>query len=226
MTWSVVVINKTGGKSVFPCPKTLFKEGDRTIIFTEKGHIELLDIGHQAEGPHNWCVQVTSGNSQQRWWYDGPGECTLILDAHGSFELTGQDQKLTGKISGGVANFFELPPAHRIYITAVTNAAWQQKAILTIDGGGTSMLWQGAGEDNRELADLAIETPYGKEQVLAAVFIQYSKNGSGSWSNSMMSEVGTYSLLGFNTRTVVSEDGFDKDYNDCGFSCQWWSLPK
>jgi hypothetical protein len=87
------------------------------------------------------------------------------------------------------------------------------------------MQWQGSGENNRELANVAIDTPHGKKQVLAAVLMQYSRNSGGSWSNSKMSEVGQYSLLGFNTRTIVSEDGFDKDYNDSGLCCQWWALP-
>lgn len=227
MTWSVNTVNNTSGIIVTPSASTLFSEGTRAVIFVENiGYITLLDIGHQVGGPHYWCVEISSGNYSNRWWYDGNGLCTLTINPDGTCTLTGQEQTLNGPIGGGAPRLFQLPATHRVYITGVTNAAWLQRVTMTVNGGGQSMQWIGTGEGNKELANVAIDTPFGTDGLVnAALTMEHSRNGGGSWELSAMSQVGNYSLLGYNLRMVVSEDGADQDYNDSGLSCQWWMLP-
>ncbi|MDA8457177.1 fucose-binding lectin II [Acidovorax sp. GBBC 3334] len=228
MTWSVNVINNTGGPVISPANSTLYVQGTQAVIFVQRfGYITLLDIGHQNGGPHYWCVSVTTGGYTNRWWYDGQGACDLVLNPDGTFNLSGQGQTLHGVIGGGTdARFFDLPPSHRVYLTGVTNALWNQRVTLTVNGGGPSLQWVGAGEGNRELAHQTIDTPPGPAgQNNAAVIMEHANNGSGAWVMSNMSGVGKYGLLGYNLRMVVSEDGADQDYNDSGLACQWWMLP-
>lgn len=222
MVWQVSIVNNSGSPVCGPAASTVI--GTSALIFTKFGTILLQDIGHQAGGPHYWAVQISSGGFSQWWWYDGQGVCTLTINDNGTFSVSGQDQRFSAPINGPIGCIFNIPASKRIYITGVTNAAWQQRVTLTLNGMGPSMVWTGAGENNTELVNTYIDTvadPTGWVQ--AAVLMEHQQPGQ-NWTPSNMSPVGTYQLMGYNFRMVVSEDGADRDYNDSGLSLQWWEL--
>lgn len=222
MVWQVNIVNNSGSPVLGPAASTVI--GTTALIFTKFGTILLQDIGHQSGGPHYWAVQVTSGGFSQRWWYDGQGMCTLTINSDGAFSVSGQEQTFGAPIRGPIGCTFKIPASKRVYITGVTNAAWQQRVTLTLNGMGPSMAWTGAGENNSELVNTYIDTaadPTGWIDV--GVLMEHEQPGQ-NWTPSSMSPVGVYQLMGYNFRMVVSEDGADRDYNDSGLSLQWWEL--
>lgn len=222
MVWQVNIVNNSGSPVSGPAESDVIST--TALIFTKFGTILLQDIGHQPDGPHYWAVQVTSGGYSQRWWYDGQGVCTLTINNDGTFSVSGQEQRFSGPIQGAAGCIFQIPASKRVYITGVTNAAWQQRVTLTVNGMGASRVWIGAGENNNELVNAYIDTianPTGWIEV--GVLMEHDQPGQ-NWAPSNMSPVGIYQLMGYNFRMVVSEDGADKDYNDSGLSLQWWNL--
>lgn len=63
------------------------------------GAIYFTDVGHQTGGPHYWAVDIQFGDTTQRWFYDGGGVLDVILEADGSFALTGQGQTIKGSLA-------------------------------------------------------------------------------------------------------------------------------
>jgi hypothetical protein len=224
MVWQVKITNNSGSSVVAPAFDTVNLTS--ALIFTKFGTINLVDIGHQPNGPHYWAIQVTSGAFNQIFWYDGGGLCELTINADGSFTAVGQGNSLQGTISGPMGRIFQLPSSKRIYITGVTNAAWTQRATLTVDGMGASLIWAGAGEDNHEFSNTFVDSRADQSGwINAGVLIEHQQPGA-AWLPSSMSPVGPYQLLGYNFRMLAAEDGADQDYNDCGLSLQWWTLPQ
>ncbi len=222
MVWQVQIVNNSGGEIAAPAQSTVISS--TAVIFTKFGTVTLQDIGHQPNGPHYWAVQVTSGSFSQTWWYDGQGLCTLTINGDSTFIAAGQGQTLHGKIGGPVGCMMQVPASKRVYVTGVTNAAWQQRVTLTVDGMGASSVWVGTGERNHELTNTFIDTVgHLSGWVEVGVLMEHQAPGQ-PWAPSSM-KAGNYTLLGYNFRMVVSEDGADQDYNDSGLSLQWWQLP-
>lgn len=227
MTWSVTTQNDSTNTVIAPASGNLYNHGFQAVVTVlDVGVIQLLDIGAVQGGPAYWGVQVTSGAYSQVWYYNGVGECTLVLNSdNATFTLTGCAQTLTASIGGTPPPMLTLPGAQTTYVNAFTNAMDLQSVTLTMDGGPITQ-WSGSGEGNAEMADTSFVTPGSAgSSVLATVLMQNSSDGGATWQNSQMSTPGTFSVVSYNQRTVVSEDSTDDDWNDSALVLSWWVAP-
>jgi hypothetical protein len=226
MTWSVSVQNNSGRAVIAPAVANQYTQGYQAIVTVDGlGGIQLLDVGHVAGGPHYWAVQVTTGKFSGMWYYDGGGLCTLTLNPDGTFRLEGQGQTLSGEIGGPSPLILPLPAGTRVYVNAFTNAGFLQRVTLTVNGGGINQ-WQGTGEGNNELANAPVDTPKDSSGwVTTSALVEFSNNGGASWNRSKVSPVGSFTIYGYNQRTIVSEDADDDDYNDVAIIMSWWVAP-
>lgn len=225
MTWSVNTINNSGRTVIAPGAGNLYVEGQQAVVTVlGAGLVQMLDVGHQDGGPHYWAVQVSSGSYSQLWWYDGQGACTLTLNGDGSFTLTGQGQQFGAAVGGQMPITLQLPAGAAMYANAFTNAQYTQRITLTTSGGPITQ-WSGSGEGDSEIADVRFNSPGSAGQVIiASVLMEYSAGGN-TWNRSNVSPVGTFSILSYNQRTIVSEDSTDFDWNDSALLLSWWTQP-
>lgn len=227
--WTVRVVNNAGKTVVAPDPKTLYVEGELAAIFIEDmGSITLLDVGHRPGGPHHWAVKVTSGGVSQYWWYDGGGgQGVLTISADRTFQLNGiiPSTSLTGKIGGPFGVGATLPSNQLVYYRAVTNAAYLQRATMTVNGAPKSFCWTGSGENNAEMADISQATPVADGNVAVMTAMEHSTDNGATWKESVYAGVGTPSIMSYRANIIVSEDATDQDYNDCAITMQWWQRP-
>jgi hypothetical protein len=73
--------------------------GDAILEIGSLGAIYLTDVGHQGGGPHYWCVQIAWNANTANWYYDGGGALDVVVNADGSFALSGQGQTIAGNIN-------------------------------------------------------------------------------------------------------------------------------
>ena len=114
-----------------------------------------------------------------------------------------------------------LPPSTRVFVSAFTNAAYQQKVTVTPPGGGQPLVYQGAGENNHQIGQQFITTAGGSQNLAYSVTIQNSADGGGTWQDSTLLPGGTV-IGSFNLQVVLSEDHVDQDYNDAVVEFLWW----
>jgi hypothetical protein len=114
-----------------------------------------------------------------------------------------------------------LPPGTSVYITAFTNAAYLQKATIT-PPAGPAVVWQGAGEGNRQIGQQIITTAAGSQNQNYTVAVQYSTNNGASWQDSSLLPGGA-TLGTMNLSVVLSEDHADRDFNDAVVQFMWWT---
>lgn len=226
MTWSVTVQNNSGRSIIAPAAANLYTQGYQAVVNVDGiGVVQLLDVGHMPGGPHYWAVLVTSGKYSGLWYYDGGGQCTLTLNQNGTFQLEGQGQTLSAEIAGPGPLTLPLPAGTRVYVNAFTNASYLQRVTLTVNGGGITQ-WQGTGEGNNEIANAYIDIPKDTSGwVNTAALLEFSTDSGTSWYRSQVSPVGSFSIYGYNQRTIVAEDADDDDYNDSAIVLSWWAAP-
>ena len=88
-------------------------------------------------------------------------------------------------------------------VTAVTNAAWQQKIVFTANQQ-QAFIWKGSGEGDVVIGQAKLEpnTPYSVE-------VYFSPDNGESWQKSQ-----TKTTQKDNCVTIGSEDSNDFDYDD------------
>lgn len=58
------------------------------------GFLDITDTGHHPGGPHYWQL-VINGSV---YWYDGDGSPAIVIDADGTFRVTGDGNDISGKL--------------------------------------------------------------------------------------------------------------------------------
>ncbi|HMN28264.1 MAG TPA: hypothetical protein PKE45_08925 [Caldilineaceae bacterium] len=235
MTWTVSVINNSARSLVAPSPGVNYVEKMQASIFVKTlGCITLLDVGAQPGGSHTWAVDITSGFQTQRWWYDGGGACVLTINADDTFTLTGQDQTLSGPIGGPIGVGLDMPSSDAVYLMAFSNAGYQQRLVLTVDGGDRSYCFQGSGEPNVRIPDrytqnidIAFTPPVTADGVVRAwVSMENSSDGGTTWRESLYAPLSAHSVASYESRILLSDDaGGDGDFQDLVLYVHWWSPP-
>jgi len=227
MTWNVTVVNNSPSTVINGSAANAYTEGYCAVIaVVGVGSIYLLDVGHVGGGPHYWAVRVTTGTTyNQLWWYDGGGACTVTINADNSFTLTGQGQTLSAPIGPPYLPVINLPGGLPILVSAFTNAAYQQRLIVTVNNDTGIKQWSGAGEGNVALATNATFTAPGAAGtfVQATVSIDYSPDGGQTWGHSNISPPSQCAVRRYNQTIFVSEDAIDNDWNDMTALISWWT---
>lgn len=235
MTWTVSVTNNSGRTVVAPNPAVNYAEKMQASIFVEAlGCITLLDVGNQLSADYTWAVDITSGGQTQRWWYNGSGACALTINADDTFTLSGQDQTLTGPIGGPIGVGLDMPSSDAVYLMAFTNAGYQQRLVLTVDGGDRSFCFQGNGEPNVRIPDLYSQNidvtftpPATADGVVRAwASMENSSDGGTTWRESLYAPMSAHSVASYESCILLSDDaGGDGDFQDLVLYVHWWSPP-
>ncbi|TNC08156.1 hypothetical protein FF100_30035 [Methylobacterium terricola] len=113
-----------------------------------------------------------------------------------------------------------LPPSTNVFLAAFTNASDIQRVTIT-PPGGQAIVWQGSGENNKQIGSTFFQTPSGSQDVSATVDIQHSSDGGRTWQESALLPGGC-SVATMNIQVVLSEDQVDRDYNDAVVQFLWW----
>lgn len=118
-----------------------------------------------------------------------------------------------------------LPLGKNINYKGITNAGWEQQALITLEDGRVIIL-TGTGEDKVAGAVGSFVTPtdWHKPEFMAEISMNHRPTKNDPWKPSDL-EISTVLTGGVNTVTVVSEDGapgFTPDYNDFVAQLVWF----
>lgn len=221
---TLAVQNDSGKPVVAPAAAARFAPGQQAVVAVQgAGCLTLMNLGAADGGPGR--IQVTSGALKQVLPYSGGDLLSLRLGADNAFDLAVPGgQRLQGTVSGPAPAAVALPASQRVYVMAFTNAGYLQRVTLTANGG-TPLQFQGNGEGNQEIANTSLVTPSDPSGwVNTIVLIEFAPDGT-SFQPSRYSPAGSFSVYGYNQRTVVSEDADDDDYNDTAVIMTWWVSP-
>jgi len=71
-----------------------------TVCVPGMGFVQLTDVGNTVKGPAEYSVQASGATGSINWFYDGEGQVSISVDAHGNYTMTGGAGSVSGKMFG------------------------------------------------------------------------------------------------------------------------------